>query len=97
MSLFKVSKVIDGDAFKVQNGWKWDNKTGDTARPTGYNNPEENERGYEEAKRRLLNLIPNKTVDIKDVQAVDAYGRLVADVYYNSKNLADYFPEYKIN
>jgi len=52
MPLFTVSEVIDGDTFKVQNGWKWDNKTGDTVRPTGYNTPEENERGYEEAKRR---------------------------------------------
>jgi len=47
MSEFKVSEVIDGDTFKVQNGWKWNGKTGDTVRPTGYNTPEENERGYE--------------------------------------------------
>jgi len=26
---------------------------------------------------------------------VDEWGRLVADVYYDGKNLADYFPEYK--
>jgi endonuclease YncB( thermonuclease family) len=96
MAEFTVSEVIDGDTFKVKNGWKWDNKTGDTVRPTGYNTPEENERGYEEAKRRLSNLILNKTVDIKNAKTIDDYGRLVADVYYNGKNLADYFSEYNI-
>ena len=82
------NEVIDGDTFKVKNGWKQENKTGDTVRPTGYNTPEENEREYEEAKRRLSNLILNKTVDIKDAKTIDDYGRLVADVYYKGKNLA---------
>jgi len=62
---------------------------------TGYDTPEENERGYEEAKRRLSNLILDKTVNIKNAKTIDNYGRLVADVYYRDKNLADYFPEYK--
>ena len=62
---------------------------------TGYDTPEENERGYEEAKRRLSDLILNKQVDIKSAKTIDDYGRLVADVYYRGKNLADYFPEYK--
>ncbi|MFA7029401.1 MAG: thermonuclease family protein [Candidatus Cloacimonadaceae bacterium] len=96
MSEFKVSEVIDGDTFKVKNGWEWNNKKGDTVRPTGYDTPEENERGYGEARRKLSNLILNKTVDIKNVKTIDNYGRLVADVYYNGRNLADYFPEYKI-
>ena len=30
MAEFKVSEVIDGYTFKVQNGWKWNNKTSDT-------------------------------------------------------------------
>lgn len=33
MSEFRVGEVIDGDTFKVQNGWKWDSKTGYTVRP----------------------------------------------------------------
>jgi len=43
MAEFTASEVIpacrslgagrDGDTFKVKNGWKWDNKTGDTVRP----------------------------------------------------------------
>ena len=96
MAEFKVSEVIDGDTFKVLNGWKWNNKTGDTVRPAGYNTPEENERGYEEAKRKLSNMVLNKIVDIRNVKAIDDYGRLVADVYYSGRSLADYFSEYKI-
>jgi len=40
-------------------------------------------------------LILNKKVEVKNAKAIDKYSRLVADVYYNGKNLADYFPEYK--
>lgn len=96
MADFKVSEVIDGDTFKVQNGWKWDNKAGDTVRPTGYDTPEKGQTGYESAKQKLTNLILNKIVEIKNPQTIDTYGRLVADVYYNGRNLADYFSEYKI-
>jgi len=92
---FTVSEIIDGDTFKVKEGWKWNQRTGDTVRPTGYNTPEETERGYEEAKRRLSDLILNKKVDIKNAKMIDDYGRLVAYVYYRGKNLAYYFPEYK--
>jgi len=95
MAEFIVSEIVDGDTFKVKNGWKWDEKTGDTVRPTGYNTPEKGEPGYEEAKQKLKNLILDKTVDIKSFKTVDEWGRLVADVYYNGKNLADFFPEYK--
>ena len=96
MAEFTVSEVIDGDTFKVKNGWEWDNKKGDIIRPTGYNTPEEGEWGYEEAKRRLTNLILHKIVDIRNPKSIDDYERLITDVYYNGKNLADYFPEYKI-
>ena len=41
-----------GDTFKAKNGWKWDNKTGDYWPFSWLNTLEENERGYEEAKRR---------------------------------------------
>lgn len=96
MAEFTVCEIIDGDTFNVKNGWKWGDKTGETVRPTGYDTPEKGEPGYEEAKKKLSNLILNEKVDIKDVKTIDKYGRLVADVYFNGKNLADYFSEYKI-
>lgn len=95
MADFIVSEVIDGDTFKAKDGWKRNEKRGDTVRPTGYNTPEKGEPGYEQAKQRLKDLILDKKVYIKSAKAVDEWGRLVADVYYNGKNLADYFPEYK--
>jgi len=96
MADFIVSEIVDGDTFKVKNGWKWNEKKGDTVRPTGYDTPEKGETSYEQAKQKLKDLILGKTVDIKSVKIVDQWGRLVADVYYNGKNLADYFPEYKV-
>jgi len=96
MADFTVSEIVDGDTFRVKNGWKWNEKNGDTVRPTGYNTPEKGEPGYEKAKQKLKDLILGKTVDIKSVKVVDEWGRLVAEVYYNGKNLADYFPGYKV-
>ena len=96
MADFIVSEIIDGDTFKVKNGWKWSEKKGDTVRPTGYDTPEKGELGYEQAKQKLKDLILGNTVDIKSAKIVDQWGRLVTDVYYNGKNLADYFPEYKV-
>jgi len=96
MAEFTISEIVDGDTFKVKNEWKWDNKTGDVVRPTGYDAPEKGEPGYEEAKEKIRRLILNKKVEIKNPQTIDDWGRLVADVYYKGKNLSDYFPEYKI-
>jgi len=95
MADFTVSEIIDGDTFKVQGGWKWNEKKGDTVRPTGYNTPERGEPGYEKAKQKLKDLIMENIVDIRNAKIVDEWGRLVADVYYNERNLADYFSEYK--
>ena len=89
-----VIEVIDGDTFRVSPRWKWNDKTGDKVRPTGYNTPEEGEEGYEEAKEKLRNLIEGETVELKNAVKV-SYDRLLCDVYYNGKNLADYFLEYQ--
>lgn len=96
MSEFIVSEVIDGHTFKVKNGWKWNDKRGDTIWDSGYNTPEKEEERYEGEKQKLVNLILGKKVDIKNSQTIDEWGRLVADVCYKDKNLAEYFPEYKI-
>jgi endonuclease YncB( thermonuclease family) len=53
MAEFIVSEVIDGDTFKVQNGWKWNERRGDTVRSAGYDTPEKGKPGYEEAKQKL--------------------------------------------
>lgn len=95
MTEFFVTEVVDGDTFKVSHNWEWNGRSGDTVRLGGYNTPEQDKPGYEEAKEKLRGLILNKWVDIRNYQTIDR-GRLVADVYYNGKNLADYFPEYRV-
>ncbi len=95
MPIFTVGEVVDGYTFKVKEGWEWGNKKGDIVRPADYNTPEEDEPGHEEAKQKLKELILNKSVEIENPQTIDEWNRLVTDVYYKGKKLADYFPEYK--
>jgi len=92
--MFKVKNVIDGDTFTVSPTWKWENESGDTIRPNGYDSPEKGEAGYEAASNKLKNLIQGKEVELKNAIKL-TYGRLLCDVYFNGKNLKDYFPEYQ--
>lgn len=94
MNKFLVDDVIDGDTFSVKNGWKWKEQTGNLVRPTGYDTPEKGQPGYDKATEKLRNLILNKEVEIGNAVNLD-HGRLVCDVFFDGKNLADYFPEYK--
>lgn len=94
MNTFTVDTVIDGDTFSVKNGWKWNNQSGNIVRPTGYDTPEKGEPGYNEATKKLTDLILNKQVELGKVVNMD-HGRIVCDVFFNGQNLADYFPEYK--
>ena len=91
---FQVTKVIDGDTFEVSPKWNWNGKAGNIVRPTGYNTPEEGKQGYNAAKERLAKLILGKEVILKNAVEL-SYGRLLCDVEYNGRNLADNFPEYK--
>ena len=86
MADFIVSEIVDGDTFKVKNGWEWNEKKGDAVRLTGYNAPERGEPWYKQVKQKLKDLILGKMIDIKSAKTVDEWGRLVAD----------YFPGYKV-
>ena len=46
-------------------------------------------------KEQLSNLILNKTVELKDVQ-MEKYGRLLATVVYNNKNLNEWMVEQRL-
>ena len=96
MAKFTVKEIYDGDTFSVAGGWKWGSKSGEIVRPLGYDTPEKGESGHEQAKEKLTTLIQGKVVDIPKATSIDDYGRLLADVYYEGRNLADYFPEYKL-
>jgi endonuclease YncB( thermonuclease family) len=94
MANFKVNQIIDGDTFDVTPGWKWNNQTGDRVRPTGYDAPELDQPGGPAAKRKLEQLILGKQVELRNPATIDR-GRLVCDVYFNGRKLADFFPEYR--
>ncbi len=94
MSTFTVTAIIDGDTFEVSPQWKWNGETGSRVRPTGYDAPELHAYGGQAAKDKLSRLILGKEVDLRTAYKVDR-GRLVCDVYFRGKNLADYFPEYQ--
>lgn len=94
MAQFRVSAVIDGDTFEVANGWKWNGQTGSRVRPTGYDAPESNTVAGQQAKQRLARLIHGEVVELANAHTIDR-GRLVSDVYFNGRNLADYFKEYQ--
>lgn len=92
---WKVTEVIDGDTFRVSGEWKWKGESGDIVRPTGYDAPEEGQPGHDKATEKLEKVILGKEVELKSVVRIDR-GRLVCDVFVDSKNLADFFPEYKV-
>ena len=94
MSVFTVTAIIDGDTFEVTPRWKWNGDTGTRVRPTGYDATELYAYGGQSAKDKLSNLILGKEVDLRTAHKIDR-GRLVCDVYYQGRNLADYFPEYQ--
>jgi endonuclease YncB( thermonuclease family) len=94
MAEFKVVNIIDGDTFDVSPFWKWSGQTGDRVRPTGYDAPEMNTLGAQSAKDKLANLIKGESVTLGSAYRIDR-GRLVCDVFFKGRNLADYFPKYK--
>jgi len=94
MAQFRVSAVIDGDTFEVSGGWNWNGQTGTRVRPTGFDAPEISAYGGQAAKEKLARLILGQQVELGTAHRVDR-GRLVCDVYFRGKYLAEYFPEYQ--
>ena len=94
MADFIVREVFDGSVFAVSPNWEWQGQKGYRVCPTGYDAPKLNEPGGETAKRKLSGLILSNTVDLRNICRIGR-GCLVANVYFQGKNLADYFPEYK--
>jgi len=75
-----VSKVIDGDTFKMSDDT--------TIRLLCVDAPERGENGYSEAKDFLANMILEKEVRLeKDISEEDEYGRLLRYVYVNISNI----------
>lgn len=94
MATFTVTHIIDGDTFEVSPAWVWKGQTGTRIRPTGYDAPELHEPSGEAAKQKLAKLLLNRQVELGNAYKVDR-DRLVCDVFFMGRNLADYFPEYR--
>jgi endonuclease YncB( thermonuclease family) len=94
MPVFKVTEIIDGDTFDVSPQWQWSGQTGTRVRPTGYDAPELHTIGGLTAKDKLYRLINGQQVEIRTAYKIDR-GRLVCDVFFGNRNLADFFPDYR--
>ena len=92
---YKVVEVIDGDTFSIDPKIKRKEYELEKVRPTGYNTPEMGKPQYAEMTKKLRNLILGQNVDVGPVKDIDR-DRAVCDVTFQGKDLADYFPEYKI-
>lgn len=94
MPAFTVTQIIDGDTFAVSPNWNWNNQAGNRVRPAGYDAPETGTTGAAAATAKLRLLILNKRVELGPAYRLDR-GRVVCEVYFQSRNLKDYFPRYQ--
>ena len=93
METFTVMAVINGNTFDVSPNWELEDMTGDRVQATGYNAPKTGASAMA-AEQKLSILIQNKKVELGSPHGVER-GRLVCEVYFQGRNLADYLPEYK--
>ncbi len=90
MARFTVASIIDGDTFEVSPCWQWQGQTGNRVRPAGYDAPEIGQVGGALATLKLSQLILHKQVELGTAYRVDR-GRLVCEVFFQGRNLVDYF------
>ena len=88
MGLFLVTKVVDGDTFKVTPNWKYGTKIGNRVRIASYDAPELNSSAGKVAKRELRALLDDQSVELES-EAIDKYGRLVANVYLDGEDVIE--------
>ena len=86
-----VREVMDGDTFRIVGKWFRRKRKGDVIRAYGYDTPEKDKPGYFEAKQKLTDLILGKTITVVKVRLMDHFGRLIAHVVFEGKELKDYF------
>lgn len=92
MSPFTVSSVRGDGNLRVKYGWKVGNKKGAFIKPAGCTGAEPGSASYHRNKKRLYELILGKQVQVGEVVKLDR-GSLVCRVYYEGRDLAEYFPE----
>ena len=102
----KVIKVYDGDTITIATTlpfadenkntvWRFSTRLNGIDCPEIKGKCESEKRVAQIAKEKLSDLILNKTVELKDVQ-MEKYGRLLATVVYNNKNLNEWMVEQRL-
>ena len=94
MPVFTVTSIIDGDTFEVSPQWKWNGETGTRVRAAGYDASELHTHGGQAAKDKLSRLIYERQVELRTAYKIDR-GRLICEVFFGNRNLAEYFPNYQ--
>ncbi len=94
MEKFTVTSIIDGDTFEVSPHWIWQGQTGNRVRSAGYDAPEVFQFGGASVTDKLARLILHTQVELGTAHRVDR-GRLVCEVYFQGRNFADYFRQYR--
>jgi len=92
----KVIKVYDGDTITIATKLHYDESTlyRFSVRLKGIDTPELRTKDPLEKENAILsrdfvsNLIMDKMVELKDVE-IEKYGRILANVYYDNKNISD--------
>lgn len=77
----KVKRVIDGDTFELRGG--------ERVRIAGLNAPELDERGGQQAKRRLQRKVSRGTEVGLSKPLAKSYGRVVRKVTVNQKSVTN--------
>ncbi len=90
MQTFQVVRVVDGDTFDVSPGWTWSGNSGNRIRPAGYDAAEVGAIGGAAATAKLSSLILGRSVQLGAAHTIDR-GRLVCEVYFDGRNLTEYF------
>ncbi|POD89103.1 thermonuclease family protein [Pectobacterium odoriferum] len=89
MPLFRATSIIDGDTFEVSPEWKWNGETGTRVRAAGYDAPT----AYSQ-RTESEGFINGQQVELSTAHKVGR-GQLVCEVFVGSRNLAEFFPEYR--
>lgn len=80
-----ISNVIDGDTIETKSGVR--------VRLIGINAPDRGDRGYEEARERLGELINNKTIWLEyDRYQDDKNGRILAWIWIDCESTPKFLP-----
>ena len=81
----RCTEVIDGDTFEVNPKWRFRGRTGNRVRIANLNAPERGTYGAKTATRKLTKAVLAKDVELEGRSF--SYGRLVADVKVNGKDV----------